>query len=136
MSPVCVRVRVGAEHYALPVDSVLEVSKLGDFVPVPGAPPAVLGVLNVRGQVVPVVDLAPLLGAARGGERPRVVVSEDEGRRVALAVDEIVSAGELCEFAEQGESSFLAATGMVDGKLVGMVELDAVLDAATARAPR
>lgn len=136
MSPACVRVRVGAEHYALAVDSVLEVSELGGVVPVPGAPAAVHGVMNVHGQVVPVVDLAPLLGAARVGERPRVVVAEDQGRRAALAVDEVVSVGELPELAEQGESSFLAATGMVDGKLVGMVKLDAVLDAATARAPR
>ncbi len=135
MSPVCVRVRLGEEHYALPVASVFEVSEVGDYVPVPGAPPAVLGVLNVRGQVVPVVDPAPLLGAARVGERPRVVLAEDKGRRAALAVDQIVSVGELPEFAEQVESSFLAAAAMIDDKLVGLIELDAVLDAATARKP-
>ena len=54
MSGVHVRVRVAGEHYALPVEDVLEVAELRAITPVPGAPPAVLGVRNLRGQVLPV----------------------------------------------------------------------------------
>ena len=66
-----VRFRVGDESFALPVGQVLEVAELGSLAPVPGAPPSVLGVRNLRGQVLPVIDLAGVLGTAhapRGAE--------------------------------------------------------------------
>ena len=69
MSGLHVRVRVADEHYALPVADVLEVAELGEVTPVPGAGAAVLGVRNLRGQVLPVVDLATVFGA-RGLGRP------------------------------------------------------------------
>lgn len=129
MSRVCVRVRLGEEHYALPVEGVLEVVELGDVVPVPGAPAWVLGVRNVHGQVVPVVDPAPLLLAERRGPHPRVVIAENGGRRAGLAVDEIVAVGELPAFAEHTESEYLAGAAIVDSRLVGLVDVASVLDA-------
>ena len=56
---------VREEGYAVALDAVLEVLELrgtGAPTPVPGGPAALLGVLNVRGRVVPVLDTARLLG--------------------------------------------------------------------------
>src|SRR5687767_11818247 len=71
MSEVVVRVRVGTEDYALPVENVLEVAELGALTPVPGSARTVLGVRNLRGQVIPVIDLAGFFEIESSGEPTR-----------------------------------------------------------------
>jgi two-component system chemotaxis response regulator CheV len=135
MSGVCVRVRVGAEHYALDVSHVSEVDELGEPTPVPGAPAAIVGVHNVRGQVVPVVDVASLLGLAGGPAPKRVVIAEEGRRRAALAVHAVDDVAEALEPSEQSDSPLVSGVALVDGVLVGMLDLPALLSAATAEAP-
>ena len=62
MSDVHVQVRVGTELYALPVDHVLEIGEIGLLTATPGASRAALGVRNLRGDLLPVFDLAAVLG--------------------------------------------------------------------------
>lgn len=131
MSEVCVRVRVGEEHYALDVAHVVEVADLGAPTPVPGAGPAFLGVGNLHGQVVPFLDLAALLGAGRGALPARAVVVEDGVRRAGLAVDEVMSVGAAPEATEAPESSLLSGAALLDGTLVGIVDVPALLAVAT-----
>jgi purine-binding chemotaxis protein CheW len=126
VSGVHVRVRVAEEHYALPVDRVLEVAELGDLTPVPGAPAQIIGVRNLRGQVIPVIALATLLGLP-GAEPERIVVAEAGERRAGLAVDAIVDVSELPGASEQVDSPYLTGAALVDGVLVGMLDADAVL---------
>jgi len=136
MTAVHVRVIAGGEHYALPVDQVLEISELGEIAPVPGAPPEVMGVRNLRGQVIPVVDLATVLGVGDDAERERIVVTEVLGRRGGLAVTEIVDVGELGEENSEVESPYLSGAVLEGGDLVGIVDGAAILDAITPAAAR
>jgi purine-binding chemotaxis protein CheW len=126
MSGVHVRVRVAGEHYALPVEQVLEVADLGEIAPVPGSPSEIAGVRNLRGQVIPVIGLATLLGLS-GDEPSRVVVAESGELRAGLVVDEVLDVGEMPPVSEQVESGFLLGACLVDGELVGVLDLDAVL---------
>jgi purine-binding chemotaxis protein CheW len=128
VSEVHVRVGIGAENYALPVDRVLEVAVLGDVTPLPGSPPEVMGVCNLRGQVVPVIDLARVLDLPQG-KAERIVVAEVSELRAGLAVDAVVDVGELPEASEQVDSPFLTGAVLVDGTLVGMLDADAALSA-------
>jgi purine-binding chemotaxis protein CheW len=123
LSGVHVRLRIGSEVYALPVENVLEIAELGGVSPVPGAGPAVLGVRNLRGQVLPVFDLAAVFGLAGSGEPSRVVVAEEQGRRAGLAIDEVTDVGELPETVTASESSFLSGTALDDGTLVGVIDV-------------
>jgi purine-binding chemotaxis protein CheW len=123
MNGVHVRVRVGGEDYALPVDAVLEVAELGDVTPVPGSPSEVLGVRNLRGQVIPVVDLATLFGLDGKAGRERVVVAEEGTARVGLAVESVVDVGLVPPPSEPTESPYLTGAALVDGDLVGIVDL-------------
>jgi purine-binding chemotaxis protein CheW len=126
MSAICVRVRVGREHYALRVEQVIEVAEPGDLAPVPGAPAQIIGVRNLHGQVIPVISLATLLGLS--SEEPgRIVVAELGARRAGLAVESVLDVGELPEPSEPTESPYLCGATLIDGTLVGMLDVDALL---------
>lgn len=134
MSSLHVRVRVRGEDYALPVDDVLEIADYGEVAPVPGAPESILGVRNLRGQVLPVVDLARVLGLPPGPAAERMVVAESGGRRAGLAVDSVDDVEELGEAGEPAESPHLSGAVLSGGALVGVVEVASVL-ASIERAP-
>lgn len=129
MSAVHVRVRIAGEQYALPVDGVLEVAELGDVTPVPGAPASVLGVRNLRGQLITVVDLATLFGLDGDSPRERIVVTEEGDRRAGLAVEAILDVESVSQPTEPAESEYLRGAVLSDGQLVGIVDLGAALDA-------
>jgi purine-binding chemotaxis protein CheW len=134
VSGVHVRLRVGQEQYALPVDRVLEVAELGDLTPVPGSPSEILGVRNLRGQVIPVLSLATVLGLS--AEDPlRIVVVELGDRRAGLAVDAIVDVGDLPDPSEQVDSPYMVAAALVDGALVGFLDTDAILSTVSSPEP-
>jgi len=130
---VHVRLRLGVEEYALPVEHVLEVVELGELAAVPGAPPATLGIRNLRGQILPVFDLAALFRIEGGGAPRRVVVAEDGGRRVGLAVDGVTDVSDLPEPVEETESEFLRGAALVEEALVGVVDVPRLLDALETR---
>ena len=129
MPETCVRVRIGDEEYALPVRHVPEIAELGEITPVPGAPAAVLGIRNLRGEVLPVFDLASVLAAAGEVAPRRIVVADVDGRRCALAVDAVTEVSEL-DAAEEGvDSPLLEGAVLVDGRLIGLLDVPALLDA-------
>jgi chemotaxis signal transduction protein len=127
---VHVRFRVGEESFALPVEQVLEVAELGAVASVPGAPDCVLGVRNLRGQVLPVIDLAAVLGTRRAnGPAAKLVIAEDAGRRAGLAIDQVTDVSELSGATQQTESPFLFGSTLAEGELVGIVDIEVVFDA-------
>jgi purine-binding chemotaxis protein CheW len=130
MSGVHVRVRAGGEHYALPVEGVREIARRDRVTAVPGAPPAVLGVWNLRGDVVAAVDLAAILGLAPDDGKGRIVVVEDGDRRAGLAVEEVLDVEALPAVLEPVESRYLAGAALVDRTRVGVIDLPALLAAA------
>jgi purine-binding chemotaxis protein CheW len=78
---------VDGQRFGVAAALVREVARLPRLSRVPHAPPALLGLANIRGAVVPVLSLAALVERSAGGER-RVVILED-GEVVGLAVDDV-----------------------------------------------
>jgi purine-binding chemotaxis protein CheW len=80
---------VGGRIYALDVANIREIVRWQAVTPLPGAPDLIEGVIDLRGAVVPVVDLGRALGVdpVRGGARARIVVAEVDGLVVGFAVD-------------------------------------------------
>jgi purine-binding chemotaxis protein CheW len=126
---VHVHFRLGAESYAVPVAHVLEVAEVGALTPVPGAPPSVLGVRNLRGQVLPVIDLAAVLGTQRTQPAAKLVVADKGGRRAGLAIDQVTDVDEVVSELQEAESPFLSGSTLVQGELVGIVDVDEVFAA-------
>ena len=129
------RVRSGSEHYALPVEGVREIAPLGRISPLPGAPAALLGVWNLRGDVMAVVDLASLLGIEPGSRR-RIVVVEREEQRAGLAVADVLDVASLPDLREPADSPYLSGAVLIEGAPVGILDVGAVLDGAAAGAGR
>jgi chemotaxis signal transduction protein len=129
MSGVHVRMRLGGESYAVPVEHVLEVAELGKLSPVPGAPRSVLGIRNLRGEVLPVFDLASVLGITGDGRRNCLLVTEHGSVRAGFAIDEVTDVGTLPSLVEGTESKLLTGAALDDSGLIGVIDLERVFAA-------
>ncbi|MCC5863398.1 MAG: chemotaxis protein CheW [Gammaproteobacteria bacterium] len=87
----CIAFRVGDECYAIELVVVKEVITPPPIVPVPGAPPEVLGVINLRGSVVTVINSRRVLSldGVPTGAQARVLVLDEDGQEVGVLVDSV-----------------------------------------------
>jgi len=84
-------VRLGDQRFALPAADCREVLRPPRIVRVPRAGAHIRGIINLRGEIVAVTDLRPLLGMPEGElpERPQLVVAAAAGLATALLVDQV-----------------------------------------------
>lgn len=83
--------RLGSESYAIPVEQVREVLKPWVVTPLPNAPAHVLGVISLRGTILPVIDVAKRLGLSPGvrDEKSRIVVVSLDDEKVGMVADRV-----------------------------------------------
>jgi purine-binding chemotaxis protein CheW len=124
-----VRFRLAAEEYAIPVSQVREVITLGEVTPVPGAQPDVLGIRNLRGQILPVIDLAKVLRVTRAAQAVLLMIAEAGGQLAGLAIDEVSGVADLPEPNADADSALLAGSLLLDGELIGVVDMPRVVGA-------
>ncbi len=128
---------VGAEEYGLELLRVKEVIRMRQITWLPRAPSCVKGIINLRGDVIPIVDLRERFGlqAQEQSAMTRVIVVEVEARLVGMVVD---SASQVVRIpADQfeppptvmGEASkdFITAVGKTGDKLIIMIDVDRIL---------
>ena len=118
---------VHGEWYGLPLDAVREVVPNPELTRLPLAPSSLLGVFNLRGEVVPLVDTGALLGLEplRGG--PYVTVALHERALVGLVSD---GAPETAQLGEQVGSGKLTGTGALYAageRVVTMLDVGALV---------
>jgi purine-binding chemotaxis protein CheW len=82
---------IGKERYAIDLPDVAEVFPPVRVTPVPGAPAMFSGVINVHGEIRPVIDLGRLLGieTVPNGDLARVILLRKEGRELGLQIDSV-----------------------------------------------
>jgi purine-binding chemotaxis protein CheW len=100
----CVIFRAGGERFALPLDAVREVVlPQPPFARVPRSGPAVAGAMNLRGRVLPIVDLAKLLDIDRAGVQgpAQVLVLGADRPAVGLLVAAVAGVEPLAPEAER-----------------------------------
>jgi hypothetical protein len=118
--------------FSLGLEQVREAIDLEHLTPVPTAPPAIAGVVNLRGEVVPVLNLGALVGGSTNRPRPGdvLVVVEEGGMRVAIAVDRVA-------FMPAGTDPTRAAGGLaiepLDAQQLIAMATQAVADSRTDR---
>lgn len=83
--------RLEGETYGINVMQVQEVLRFSEVAPVPGAPPYVLGIINLRGNVVTVVDTRHRFGLGEGEvtDNTRIVIIETDNHVIGMLVDSV-----------------------------------------------
>ena len=132
---------LGQEEYGLPVLKVREIIKMMTVTSVPQVPSYVRGVINLRGTVIPVIDLRLKFGMpdVEASAHTCIVVVQGErtGRRVMLGiivdhVSEVLNiSGEEIErtpdFGETLDTQFMLGMAKVKGQVKILLDLDAIL---------
>ncbi|GAA4998610.1 purine-binding chemotaxis protein CheW [Pseudoluteimonas lycopersici] len=110
--------RVGQRRLASGFDEVVEILGMPPVTPVPGAQPWMLGVANIRGNLLPIVDLKQFLEGERTvlHEGQRVLVVRQPGGNVAVTIDELFGQRSFVE--EQK----IEAAPLADGRYANFVE--------------
>ena len=118
---------VGPEWYALDTATVREVVAGPLVISLPTAPGSVLGVFNLRGEIIPVFDTAALLGIGQSELHPYAVVVDTGLGPAAMAAHGIPEVGVLEE--QVGASELPGALGSfaVDNRLAVLLDVDIVL---------
>ena len=137
--------RIGRETFGLPISLVHEIVRPPEITNVPHAPEYVEGVMNLRGRIVPVIDLRRRFGGAAiaNSRKNRVLVVDVESRAVGLMVD---SASEVLKISDaqiepppnvltEAATSYVTGVAKHQGRLIILVDLKRILQSGELRLP-
>ncbi|MCS7172070.1 MAG: chemotaxis protein CheW [Armatimonadetes bacterium] len=139
-------VRLDRERYGFAIEHVHEIIRMQEVTRIPRAPEFVEGVINLRGQVIPVLDLRRRFGLP-AGERDgatRIVVVEMNGSRVGVVVDAVLEVLRIParsvvppeELLATGQVAFLRGVAKHGEGLILLLDLHRVLEIAEQQALR
>ena len=129
---------IGKELYGVGIDAVHEIVKVPDITEVPDAPAFLEGVINLRGKIVPVVDLRKRM-RLDGKDRTkssRILITENENRLVGLLVDAVSEVLKIQPEALEAPPEMISSIGVqyitgvakVEGRLIILLDLKKVLN--------
>ena len=115
---------IGREEFALDVLSVQEINRMVEITRVPKAPAYVEGVINLRGRIIPVLDLRRRFGLppVDKSDNSRIMVVLVRQRMVGLIVDEVVEVLRIPKSTIEPPPSFGSSSGAEFTQGVGRIE--------------
>ncbi|HXQ25642.1 MAG TPA: chemotaxis protein CheW [Candidatus Acidoferrales bacterium] len=129
--------RIGRETFGLPISLVREIVRVPEITSVPNAPDYIEGVINLRGRIIPIVDLRKRFGEKTFEltKKNRIVVVELDTRAIGLLVN---SASEVLRIPpseieephnvfKEGELNYITGVGKLKGRLVILLDLTRIL---------
>lgn len=129
--------RLDDETYGINVMQIQEVLRYSEIAPVPGAPHYVLGIINLRGNVVTVIDTRTRFGLVQSevSDQTRIVVLELEGQVVGVLVDSVAEVVYLKEseietapnVGNDESARFIQGVCNKNGELIILVEFEKML---------
>lgn len=126
---------LGEEWYATDVDRIREIRREFSVTKVPGAPKEIVGVINLRGEIISATDLAKVLGVGEAAEKPVMMICDLAEVTTGLLVDQVADVIEVMEEAiepplatlERVKAEYTVGQVAVDDRLVTILDLDRVL---------
>jgi purine-binding chemotaxis protein CheW len=129
--------RIGAQEFCIDIMAVREIRGWTPATVLPQSPAYVRGVINLRGAVLPIVDLAARLGfeAADASDRHVIIVAQIGAQMVGLLVDAVSDILTVTDdviqptpdVASDTAKSFVRGLLAIDGRMISLVGLDHVL---------
>lgn len=132
---------LGREHFGVDIAGVREIVRFESCRSLPGAPDFVRGVINLRGELVTLVDLAARFSMAPSevaDDQKKVVIVQQGKRQIGIVVDgvseilrvadeEIRPVAELAFMESSAEANQVTGIAKIDGRLVVLLDLTRVL---------
>jgi purine-binding chemotaxis protein CheW len=125
------------EEYGVPVLRSREIVRVGDITRIPEAPPHIRGVFNLRGRILPIVDLRTRLGLAPAVLTPksRIILVDAHGRQLSLLVDAVARMARVRASAVKpppadvlsAYTDYVTGVAQLGDRLIIMLDLDKVL---------
>ena len=125
---------VGTEEFAISILSVQEINRMMQITRVPQSPPFIEGVINLRGKIIPVMDLRKRFGLGKLEDHSdaRIVVVEVKGRVIGFTVDRVNEVLRLrADIVEPPptmvcsiDSDFVKGVGKLDDRLLILLDLE------------
>lgn len=126
---------VGSEEFAIDILSVQEINRMMALTRVPESPPEVEGVINLRGRIIPVVDLRKRfrMPAGERSEHSRIVVVEVEGRTTGFIVDRVhevlrIDSRIVEPPPSASDADFIAGVGKLEDRLLILLDVNRLFD--------
>jgi purine-binding chemotaxis protein CheW len=129
--------RMGAQEYCVDIHSVLEIRGWAPATHLPQSPPYVRGVINLRGTVLPIIDLGARLGlpVSPPSARHVIIVAKIDRKTVGLlveAVSDILTVGEELiqptpDIACETVRAFVRGIIPINGAMISLISLDGLL---------
>jgi purine-binding chemotaxis protein CheW len=129
--------RIGEETFGVRISTVREIVRVPEITAVPNAPDYIEGVINLRGKIIPVMDLRKRFGIknVEPNKKNRILVVELENKVVGLIVN---SASEVLKIPpsdiempntmfQEGELSYVTGVGKLKGRLVILLDIGKLL---------
>lgn len=129
--------RVGRENFGVPIEFVHEIVRSMEITTVPDSPDFIEGVINLRGKIIPVIDLRKRFGEKEitPNKKNRILVSEVAGKIVGLLVD---TASEVIKINPddvepppnvfgENEVNYVTGVAKLKAKLVILVDLERIM---------
>lgn len=128
--------RVSNEEFGVAIAAVQEIIKLGTITHIPDAPSFIKGLINVRGDIVPVIDIKTrFLLPANEDVAKHIVISKQEGNLFGLIVDEVIEVLRIKESEIKStpqlmtsiEKEYLSGVVTYEGRLIIILNLKKIL---------
>jgi purine-binding chemotaxis protein CheW len=125
--------KLGPEEYGVDIAQVQEINRMVAVTNVPRAPVFMEGVINLRGQLIPIIDLRTRFGMPRAEhtKNTRIVVTEIGGKRVGMVVDSVSEVLRLPLDAIEPapdmitgvDTEYIRGVGKIDDRLIILLDL-------------
>lgn len=98
--------QIGVLEFGVPLQNVREIAEYSEAIPLPNAPAYFKGLVNIRGEIIGVIDLGDMLGIERTVPRFRsLLIFENEASGLAVVVDRVKSVSEITKTKIQNNQS-------------------------------
>ena len=128
---------IGEEEFGVDILKVQEINRMLDVTRVPNAPEYVEGVINLRGKVIPVVDLRKRFGMAPKDrdKNTRIIVIELSGKTIGFVVDSVREVLRIPHSVTEPppalvkniNADYITAVGKLDDRLLTLLDMEKVL---------
>jgi len=125
------------ERYGINVMQVQEVLRVSEIAPVPGAPNYVLGIINLRGNVVTVIDTRKRFGLVSTDidDSTRIIITEAEEQVIGIMVDSVAEVVDLKSndidvapnVGNEDSTQFIQGVASLEGELLIIIDLNRLL---------